>query len=106
MELQGETIFSKWGNELKKATSKMKCSGELLYYEDNLFMYVKVSDQFSKEATKILANYGFEEALSMKTPGSPKIHVSILTSWEQKRSSKMRMKKLSTFGDAYQLCSR
>ena len=91
MELQGEIIVSKWGKELKKATSKMKCSVELLYHEDNLFTYIKVSDQFSEEATKILANYGFEEALSLKTPGSLKIYVSILTSWEQKRSSKMRI---------------
>ena len=61
----------------KKATAKRKCSGELLYYEDNLFTYFKVSDQFSKEATKILAKHGFEEALSLKTPESPRIHISV-----------------------------
>ena len=60
----------------------------------NFFTFVQVQDEFTTIATQILSSCGFEESPLMKIPNSPRTHIAIMNSYEQRRISRERANKV------------
>ena len=69
--------------ELLEALKLLRCSGEIKFFEKNLFSCLLVDNEFGRKAVEILKDYGFDLTPTQKKRGAPQTHLSLLNSFEQ-----------------------
>ena len=83
-----ETLLHYHSATLLESVKTLECKGMFRMFFPNFFTFVQVQDEFTTIATKILSSHGFEESALMEIPNSPRTHISIMNSYEQRRLSR------------------
>ena len=86
-----EGILTQLSGALMEEVEKIKGQGRFNYYKKNCFTYIKVSDEFSSIPTEILRPHGYQGLSIMKKQNSPRTHISVLTSVEQRKTSRDKL---------------
>ena len=84
-DIDVEQLLSQFTIPLLEVVSTLECSGRFRMFFPNFFTFIQVDDNFTHLATEILASCGFEEGPLMSRPNTPRTHISVLNSFEQRR---------------------
>lgn len=85
---------NQYSSILLRSVQRLQCRGNLKYYHKNCFTYVQIPDVFSTIPTEILKQIGYQEVPLMAKVNSPRTHISVMTTVEQRRTTRSRAKKV------------
>jgi hypothetical protein len=85
---------NQYSSILLRSVQRLQCRGNLKYYHKNCFTYVQIPDVFSTIPTEILKQIGYQEVPLMAKVDSPRTHISVMTTVEQRRTTRSRAKKV------------
>ena len=85
-----DQLLSHYSSPLLEAVSTLECRGRLRMFLPNFFTFIQVNDDFTHLATEILSSFGFEEGPLMRRANTPRTHISVMNTFEQRRVSQER----------------